>query len=116
MKQATVSRDIRELGLIKGASASGGYKYIVPSHPEASAPRFNSSLTASVISIASAGNMLVVKTLPGMANAIAACIDSMHLSEIVGCVAGDDTILAVVQDAEGAVRLSGRLRLMLENL
>ncbi len=101
--QTTISRDIRELKLIKGISSSGVYKYIFPSSKrETIVPVLNSSLTESVTEIEAAGNIVVVKTYPGMANSLAVCVDSLEKPHIVGSVAGDDTILLVVRTDEVA--------------
>lgn len=108
--QATVSRDIRALHLIKVAAGDGTYRYVQPAVRGATAPKLASALTDSVVNIDFAGNLVVVKTYPGMANAVAACIDSFSLEEVIGCVAGDDAILVVVRTAEGASVLCGRLR------
>ena len=110
--QTTVSRDIRQLNLVKGVSSMGTYKYIVPSaHAVGSnIPVLNSAITDSVVKIAHAGNIVVVKTLSGMANALAVCVDSLHHDDIVGSVAGDDTILLVVTDNEAAIALSDELK------
>jgi len=111
--QTTVSRDIRQLNLVKGVSSMGTYKYIAPgSHTTANnIPVLNSAITDSVVKIAPAGNIVVVKTLSGMANALAVCVDSLHHDDIVGSVAGDDTILRVVTDNEAAEALSNELKL-----
>ena len=77
--QTTASRDIRQLNLIKGVGQNGCYKYILPgaiSKQENHAPILNSAITDSVIKIVAAGNIVVVKTYAGMANAIAVCFDS----------------------------------------
>ena len=109
--QTTISRDIRELKLVKGISASGVYKYILPSmKKESAAPVLNSALTESVTEIESAGNIVVVKTYPGMANALAVCVDSLEKPHIIGSVAGDDTILLVVKTAEVAVEVARELK------
>ena len=109
--QTTISRDIRELKLIKGVSSGGVYKYILPSlKRESSAPVLNSSLTESVTDIEAAGNIVVVKTYPGMANALAVCVDSLEKPHIVGSVAGDDTILLVVRDDDVAKDVSRELK------
>lgn len=113
--QATVSRDIRELKLVKGASPRGGYRYILPAKQSKSTPDFSSSLTTSIVHVDYARNIVVVKTFPGMANAVAACIDSMHLTEIIGSVAGDDTILAVVRTDEEAENLWNKIRGMADH-
>ena len=110
--QTTVSRDIKQLNLVKGVTARGSYKYIVPTVAvkENSMPILNSAITDSVIRIEAAENIVVVKTFPGMANALAVCIDSLHLENIVGSVAGDDTILLVVKKAALALELEAELK------
>ena len=113
--QATVSRDIRELKLVKGASPRGGYRYILPAKQSKSTPDFSSSLTTSIVHVDHARNIVVVKTFPGMSNAVASCIDSMHLTEIIGSVAGDDTILAVVRTDEEAEMLWNKIRGMADH-
>ena len=113
--QATISRDIRELKLVKGVSPRGGYRYVLPTRPEKTTPDFSSSLTMSITYVEHAGNLMVVKTYPGMANAVAACIDSLHLTEVIGSVAGDDTIIAVIRTEEEAASLCGKIRTMIEN-
>jgi len=109
--QTTVSRDIKQLKLVKGMTHNGTYKYIVPEvKSTAGAPVLNSALTDSVVKIEAAGNIVVVKTFSGMANAIAVCIDSIHHNDIVGSVAGDDTILLVIKDSEAAELLTDDLK------
>ena len=101
--QTTVSRDIRELKLVKGMTGKGTYKYIVPGvKRENNTPILNSALTEAVVKIEAAKNIVVVKTLPGMANALAVCVDTLEHPHIVGSVAGDDTILLVIKDDETA--------------
>lgn len=111
--QTTVSRDIRQLNLIKGVGANGGYKYIAPGAVignEGKAPVLNSAITDAVIRVEAAGHIVVVRTFSGMANAIAVCYDSLHRDDIVGSVAGDDTVLLVVKTSEGALKLEKELR------
>lgn len=109
--QTTVSRDIRELNLVKGMSTKGGYKYIRPTvKKEANIPVLNAALTQSVVRIEAAGNIVVIKTFPGMANALAVCVDSLEKPHIVGSVAGDDTILLVVRSAEIAKDVAKELK------
>ncbi len=110
--QTTISRDIRQLNLVKGVTARGSYKYIVPTAAvkDNSVPILNSAITDSVIKIEAAENIVVVKTFPGMANALAVCIDSLHHDDIVGSVAGDDTILLVVKNAALATELEIELK------
>ena len=110
--QTTISRDIRQLNLVKGVTAKGGYKYIVPTAAvkDNSVPILNSAITDSVIKIEAAENIVVVKTFAGMANALAVCIDSLHHDDIVGSVAGDDTVLLVVKNAALAAELEIELK------
>ncbi len=94
--QATISRDIKELRLIKVMSEDGRYRYAA-FEPNASSisGRLLTVFTESFVSCDYANNLVVVKTLPGMAQAAAAAIDSLKWSEIVGTIAGDDTILII---------------------
>ncbi len=111
--QTTVSRDIRQLNLIKGISSNGNYKYIAPGSgfvSEKKAPVINSAITDAVVRVEAAGHIVVVRTYAGMANAIAVCIDSLNHDDIVGSVAGDDTMLLVVKTSDGAKALEGELR------
>lgn len=108
--QTTISRDIRELKLVKGMTGRGTYKYIVPGIKRDSvAPVLNSAITEAVTKIEAAGNIVVIKTFSGMANAIAVCVDTLEHPHIVGSVAGDDTILLVVKDAETAKTVEEKL-------
>ena len=100
--QATVSRDIRELNLIKGISARGVYCYALPQKKENAAHPFGNVMTDSVVSVDAAGNMVVIKTYPGLASAVAGYIDSQNLPELLGTIAGDDAIFVVVRDASRA--------------
>ena len=109
--QTTISRDIRELNLVKGMSGRGNYKYILPGvKKDRNTPVLNSVLTESVVGIEAAGNIVVVKTYPGMANALAVCVDSLEKPHIVGSVAGDDTILLVVRNDDIARDVAKELR------
>lgn len=97
--QATVSRDIKELGLIKVMTPQKTYKYAQPASKEnQSSGRLLNLFRESVVNIDSAQNIVVVKTLSGTANSACSLIDKMNLSEIIGSVAGDDTIILIVKD------------------
>ena len=112
--QTTISRDIRELKLVKGMSSKGIYKYILPeAKKENNIPVLNSALTESVLKIEAAENIVVVKTFPGMANALAVCVDSLEKPHIVGSVAGDDTIIVVTKDNDTAQSVAGRMKKLL---
>ncbi|MBP3591528.1 MAG: arginine repressor [Clostridia bacterium] len=109
--QTTASRDIRELRLVKGLTGKGTYKYVLPEiKKEGNASALNSAITDSVVAVDFAGNMLVIRTTSGMANAIAVCVDQMALDGILGSVAGDDTIMMVVRDVQTAQSLASELR------
>ncbi len=97
--QATVSRDIKELQLVKTLSADGKYKYTQPVAEGPISNRFVKIFKETIKSVEGAGNILVVKTLAGCASAAAEAIDSMGLPHIIGSVAGDNTLLAVADDA-----------------
>ena len=109
--QTTISIDIRQLRLIKGPTGRGTYKYVAPEVRRGNdAPGHNSALTDAVLKIESAQNIIVVKTMSGMANAIAVCIDSLKIKDIIGSVAGDDTILIVFKNADKAVAVEEELK------
>ena len=109
--QATVSRDIRELKLTKVTSEAGKYKYVLPGvKKDSRVPHVFSSVSGSVISVECAVNIVVVKTYPGMASAVAAGIDAHSIDGVVGCIAGDDTIFVAVKTIEGAQGVAGEIR------
>lgn len=97
--QATVSRDIKELRLIKVLTREGKYKYATIKQQESGiSDRFLKLFRDSVLSVDHAGNTIVIKTLVGAANAAAAAIDAVDLKDVVGTLAGDDTIFLLVRD------------------
>jgi transcriptional regulator of arginine metabolism len=113
--QATVSRDIKELQLIKVPTHDGKYKYSLPPSDQ----RFNSiqklkrALMDSFISIDQANNLLVMKTMPGNASAVGALIDNLDWPEIMGTICGDDTILIICRTTENGEEVSRRFLEML---
>ena len=113
--QATVSRDIRELNISKMTTGKGTYRYVLPKQTT-TVPnlKFNSALIDALISADSACNIVVLKTHAGLANAIAVGLDSMHLENILGCVAGDDTILLVSRSEDAAQKIAERFRSMIK--
>ena len=109
--QTTISRDIRQLHLIKGPTGRGTYKYVAPEVRKGNgAPGHNSALTDAVVKIEAAQNLIVVKTMAGMANAIAVCIDTLGIKEIIGSVAGDDTVLLVFKSSDKATEAESELK------
>ena len=115
--QATISRDIRELKLTKVTGENGNYKYVLPgTKPTSSGQHIYSNTVAnSILSVEYAMNLIVVKTYPGMAQAVAAGVDSMHEADILGCVAGDDCIIIVTRDTESAVEIASRIRKLMNS-
>ncbi len=108
--QATISRDIRELGLVKVAGSVGRYKYAMPRRAEKTlSTKFQMLLTETVHKVDRAGNIAVVKTYSGMAQGAAAAIDSMERDDVVGSVAGDDTVIIVMRTPEAAQSLTDDL-------
>ena len=94
--QATISRDIKELGLTKILSSSGKYKYtFVGSEEQAISNKYISVFKESVISVKSAMNIVVLKTMKGMASGISSFIDKFNLTELMGAVYGDDTVMLI---------------------
>lgn len=102
--QATISRDIKQLHLIKEPIGQGRYRYTVSSQRNRLnvADKLRSIFRESIISVDQAQNIIVIKTMAGLANAAAAALDSMNISDMVGSLAGDDTALLVMHDAESA--------------
>ena len=108
--QATISRDIKELGLVKTLASNNKYKYTsVKSRDLKVSAKLLNVLKEAVITIASANNMVIVKTLSGSANAVGMVIDQMHFPEMFGSIAGDDTLLVIAKSNEGAADLHKKL-------
>jgi transcriptional regulator of arginine metabolism len=107
--QATVSRDIKELQLVKTLTPSGKYKYTVSVGPERAAnDRFVKIFRETVLSIEHAGNIIVIKTLSGCANAACEAIDSLHFANILGSIAGDNTLMLVVDETANVAAIAAR--------
>lgn len=112
--QATVSRDIRELKIGKIPSGNGKQKYAVLTHDDAHlADKYIRVLRNGFVSMDNAQNILVIKTVAGMAMAVAAAVDAMKLKEIVGSIAGDDTIMAAIRTTEETQIVMEKIREML---
>lgn len=112
--QATVSRDIRELNLTK-MNVGGKQKYVVfQANEPHMADKFIRVLKEGFVAMDMAQNILVIKTVPGMASAVCAALDSMHWHEIVGSIAGDDTIMCAVRSVDDTVKIMGKIRNILK--
>ncbi len=109
--QATISRDIRDLKLTKVQTEKGRQKYVVMKATEnVLREKYIRIMKDGFVSMDMAMNILVVKTVSGMAMAVAAAIDEMHWKEIVGCIAGDDTVMCAVRSIEDTVVVMDKIR------
>lgn len=114
--QATISRDIRELKLSKVTNKEGKQRYVVLRQEENYLiDKYNRVLREGFVSMDQAQNILVVKTVSGMAMAVAAAIDGLKYPEIVGSIAGDDTIMVAVRSTEETTVLIHKIKELLEN-
>lgn len=111
--QATVSRDIKELRLLKVLSEHGGYKYATVERAEKGMnDRFARILADSIVHVESVNNLIVVNTLTASANAAGEAIDSMKWKEVMGTIAGDNTLLIIARSEEAAEALMARFKAM----
>ncbi len=109
--QATVSRDIRELKLSKVTASNGKQKYaVLMDHQAGLNEKYVRVLRDAFVSADHAGNILVIKTISGMAMAAAAALDALNFSGIVGCIAGDDTIMCAVRTETESISIMAEIR------
>lgn len=108
--QATVSRDIRELKLTKVQSESGKQRYVVLQNQGSFSDKYIRILRDGFLSMDMAQNILVIKTVSGMAMAVAAALDALHFGEMVGCIAGDDTIMCAIRSADDTILMMDKLK------
>lgn len=102
--QATISRDIKELRIVKELTSLGTYRYTTSSNELTGtfSARLNTIFRECVVNFDYAQNIIVVRTLPGLASAAASAIDAMNMSAVVGTLAGDDTVMIVMRDTNTA--------------
>ena len=114
--QATVSRDIRELNLTKTSVDGKHQKYVIYQSADMNlADNYVNVMRDGFISMSVAQNLLVIKTVPGMASAVCAALDAMDLEEVVGSIAGDDTIMVATSSKEDATSLKERLHIVVKS-
>lgn len=114
--QATVSRDIKELRLIKALGHDGTYRYsTVKVEKDTISAKFHSLFSDAVINIDYAGNIVVVRCLPGMAQAACAALDAMQWGSVVGSLAGEDTFICITKDENRSVDLVTELKKLMKN-
>ena len=114
--QATISRDIKELRILKDLTAMGTYRYSIGNKETSGAfsNRLNTIFKESVISYDYAQNIVVVKTLPSLAPAAGRAIDAMNMSVVVGTLAGDDTLLIIMRDVQAAIGFCIEIKKLLD--
>ncbi len=110
--QATISRDIKELRIVKELTSFGTYRYATASRevPATFSGRLNTIFRESVTSFDYAQNIIVIHTLPGLANAAASALDAMNMSVVLGTLAGDDTVFVVMRDGNAAAAFCGEIK------
>ena len=114
--QATISRDIRELKLTKISVDDGRQKYIVLNNTETGlSEKFVRVLKDGFVSMDMAQNIIIVKTVSGMAMAVAAALDALHIQGIMGCIAGDDTVMCVIKTTEETVIVMEKLNKLINS-
>jgi len=113
--QATVSRDIKEMGLVKTASGDGGYKYSSPKPVINSEQKPIGTFSDTVIDVTYALHTIVIRTFAGMAQAVCASVDMIIGNKILGSIAGDDTILIIMQNEEEAIKMCDELKKIFNN-
>ena len=113
--QATISRDIKELRIIKELTSFGTYRYSTSTKEVTGtfSSRLNTIFRECVTGFDYAQNLMVIKTLPGLAGAAASAIDSMNMSVVIGTLAGDDTVLVVMRDNNAAAAFYGEIKNLL---
>ena len=114
--QATISRDIKELRIVKSLDGLGGYRYSVPHKHEGDRfdARFRVIFRECVTSIDCAQNLIVIKTMPSLGAAAGANIDALHMPSVVGTLSGDDTTLVIMRDNESAMDFCDEIHRMLD--
>ena len=114
--QATVSRDIRELKLSKVPTGGGKQKYVILRQDDSHmGDKYIRVLRDGFVSMDMAQNILVIKTVAGMAMAVAAALDAIHFQEVVGCIAGDDTIMCAVRSVDDTIIVMEKIKKMVED-
>ena len=110
--QATISRDIKELRIVKELTSLGTYRYTTSANEVGGSfsTKLNTIFRECIISYDYAQNIVVIKTLPGLASAAGSAIDSMNLSVILGTLAGDDTVMVVMRDTNAAAAFCGEIK------
>lgn len=110
--QATISRDIKDMRIVKELTSMGTYRYTTSTNEISGTftSRLNTIFRECVVSYDYAQNIIVIRTLPGLASAAGSAIDAMNMSAVVGTLAGDDTVMVVMRDGNSAAAFCGEIR------
>ena len=113
--QATISRDIKELRIVKELTSLGAYRYTTSSNELSGtfSTRLNTIFRECVVSFDYAQNIIVIRTLPGLASAAASAVDAMNMSAVIGSLAGDDTVMIVMRDMNAAATFCNEIKSLL---
>ena len=113
--QATISRDIKDLRIVKELTSFGTYRYTVSSNEMGGSfsNRLNTIFRECITGFDYAQNMVVIRTMPGLASAAASAIDTMNMSVVLGTLAGDDTVFVVMRDSNAAAAFCGEIKSLL---
>lgn len=114
--QATISRDIKDLRIVKELTTFGTYRYTTAARevPSTFSSRLNTIFRECVTNFDYAQNIVVIHTLPGLASAAASALDTMNMSVVLGTLAGDDTVMVVMRDSNSAAGFCGEIKSLLE--
>ena len=114
--QATISRDIKDLRIVKELTTFGTYRYTTAARevPSTFSNRLNTIFRECVTNFDYAQNIVVIHTLPGLASAAASALDTMNMSVVLGTLAGDDTVMVVMRDSNSAAGFCGEIKSLLE--
>lgn len=110
--QATISRDIKEMRIVKELTSMGTYRYTTSTNEMSGTftSRLNTIFRECVVSYDYAQNIIVIRTLPGLASAAGSAIDTMNLSAVIGTLAGDDTVIVIMRDNNSAAAFCGEIK------
>ena len=113
--QATISRDIKEMRIVKELTSLGTYRYAVSGNEQTGtfSNRLNTTFKECVVKVDYAQNIIVIHTLPGLASAAGAAVDAMSMRTVVGCLSGDDTVIIVMRDINAAASFCGEIKNLL---
>lgn len=116
--QATVSRDLRDLKLSKELTSRGTYRYAIATgraHHTGNL-KIHNAMADSILNVKYSMNNVVIKTYPGLAGAVGASFDSLHIPTVLGCVAGDDTIIVITESTEASAEISAKIKELMKGV